>query len=164
MTTDPCVFCDIIANLDKNPPPGLITEWEDAIALHPLNPVTEGHTLIIPRAHAADFATDWHVTAATAGRASEFVSKQRNPMDWNLITSKGPAATQTVYHLHVHLVPRRPGDGLHLPWTEEEGILARLDRVIELLEDIRDARRARIEAEITTLADPERVYLPDVDE
>lgn len=45
-----------------------------------------------------------------------------------------------------------------------EAILDRLDRVIELLEDIRDARRARTETEITTLADPERVYLPAVDE
>ena len=45
-----------------------------------------------------------------------------------------------------------------------EQILARLDRVIELLEDIRDARRAQTEAEITTLADPDRVYLPAVDE
>lgn len=45
-----------------------------------------------------------------------------------------------------------------------EQILARLDRVIELLEDIRDARRAQTETEVTTLADPERVYLPAVDE
>jgi len=45
-----------------------------------------------------------------------------------------------------------------------EEILARLDRVIELLEDIRDARRAQTETEVTTLADPERVYLPAVDE
>lgn len=45
-----------------------------------------------------------------------------------------------------------------------EQILARLDRVIELLEDIHDARRAQTETEVTTLADPERVYLPAVDE
>ena len=45
-----------------------------------------------------------------------------------------------------------------------EAILARLERVIELLEDIRDARRAQTETEVTTLADPERVYLPAVDE
>lgn len=48
--------------------------------------------------------------------------------------------------------------------TDTETILARLDRVIELLEDIRDARRAQTETEVTTLADPERVYLPAVDE
>ena len=40
--------------------------------------------------------------------------------DFNLITSSGPAATQTIPHIHVHYVPRWPGDGLHLPWTGQE--------------------------------------------
>lgn len=109
-----CVFCDIV---NEDFPAGLITEWPDAIAIHPLNPVTEGHILIIPRSHVEDFATDIHATSVTAGRACEFVSRMREPMDFNLITSKGANATQTVFHLHMHLVPRRPGDGLALPWT-----------------------------------------------
>jgi len=113
-----CVFCEIV---HEDFPEGLITEWEDAIALHPLNPVVEGHVLIIPRVHVEDFASDWHVTSITAGRACEFVSGQREPMDFNLITSKGSNATQTVFHLHMHLVPRREGDGLALPWTGQDG-------------------------------------------
>jgi histidine triad (HIT) family protein len=111
-----CVFCKITR---EDSPTGLITEWEDAIALHPLNPVVEGHVLIIPRVHVENFATDWHVTSITAGRACEFVSKRLHMHDFNLITSKGRSATQTVFHLHMHLVPRHPGDGLALPWTGE---------------------------------------------
>ena len=155
-----CVFCKIIRH---EAPADYIAEWPEAVAFKPLNPVTPGHILVVPAVHVTDFAQNTVVTSAIMARAASLVNTLPHN-DWNLITSKGPTATQTVYHLHVHLVPRRHGDGLHLPWTEKEAILARLDRVIELLEDIRDARRARIEAEITTLADPDRVYLPAVDE
>lgn len=119
-----CIFCKIV---NEDFPAGLITEWPDAIALHPLNPVVKGHILIIPRVHVQDFASDWHVTSITAGRACEFVSKQRDKQDFNLITSKGADATQTVFHLHMHLVPRRAGDGLALPWTGQAALLRNVD-------------------------------------
>ena len=89
-------------------------EWEDAIAMIPLHPVVDGHVMIIPRVHVNDFTEDPLVTAKVMYRAAEF---SRGCMDFNLITSKGKAATQTVFHMHVHLVPRRSEDGLHLPWT-----------------------------------------------
>jgi len=113
--TDPCVFC----NYRPTPPAEIRYEWPDALAIRPLNPVTDGHTLIVPKGHVYTAADDVVVTAAAFARAIEW-SQLRPDEAFNLITSVGPAATQTVFHLHVHYVPRREGDGLALPWTTED--------------------------------------------
>ena len=52
-------------------------------------------------------------------RISLDVERHHEPRDYNVITSAGRAATQTVMHLHFHLVPREPGDGLMLPWSDK---------------------------------------------
>ena len=120
MSDPKCVFCRIISGAL---PSTKVAEWADAIAIVPLAPVTEarfppgeGHVLVIPKAHVSDYATDPIVTAATFGHAAELARGR----DSNLITSKGAAATQTVFHLHVHLVPRVVGDALPLPWTPQQ--------------------------------------------
>lgn len=103
-----CVFCRIVTGRE---PASVVAEWPDAVAIVPLSPVTPGHVLVIPRAHVADFRDDPDVTALTARRASEIA-----PHPSNLITSAGREATQSVFHLHLHIVPRAEGDGLALPW------------------------------------------------
>lgn len=107
-----CVFCGIVAGTD---PATVVCEWDDALAIIPLNPVTEGHYLVIPKVHVADFSEDPAVSAATMHRAAQLAGLLPTAQ-LNVITSKGPAATQSVYHLHLHLVPRRENDGLALPW------------------------------------------------
>jgi len=88
----------------------------DNVAFQPLDPVTPGHFLVVPREHVSNaFASP-----VAAGRALKFAAFLSNQIDIpaaNFITSAGADATQTVFHLHIHVVPRRPGDGLHLPWT-----------------------------------------------
>jgi histidine triad (HIT) family protein len=92
-----------------------------AVAFEPLNPVTEGHLLVVPRGHVPDAGCAPEI----AGRTLEFAAMIAGPLefaDWpgyNLIISAGSAASQTVMHLHIHIVPRRPGDELKLPWTQE---------------------------------------------
>ena len=108
---DRCPFCAII---DGSEPAEWVHEWTDAIAIIPLNPVVPGHVLVIPRAHVTDASVDPLVTGMAAARAAELASL--SPEHFNLITSAGEHATQTVPHLHWHLVPRRAGDGLALPW------------------------------------------------
>jgi len=107
-----CVFCEIVA---RRTPATIVAEWPGALAIQPLNPVTRGHLLVIPRQHVADALEDPSVTAATFLCAALIADR---PV--NLITSAGSVATQTVFHLHVHVVPRRAGDGLTLPWTGQE--------------------------------------------
>jgi histidine triad (HIT) family protein len=111
-----CPFCKRIAA-------GEYEAWTNDPAVvwfEPLNPVTPGHMLFVPVCHVADALQDPYTTALTAEYASRWWSKnwgRSGARDCNLITSVGPAATQTVQHLHLHLVPRRDGDGLPLPWT-----------------------------------------------
>lgn len=105
-----CPFCLIICGYE---PAKFVAEWHDAVAIVPLNPVVHGHTLVIPRKHVADFTTDSVVSGMVMKRASELVAGNG---PYNVITSKGREATQSVFHLHLHLVPREENDGLALPW------------------------------------------------
>ena len=89
----------------------------DMLVFEPLNPVTPGHLLVVPKTHVEDFASDPFVSAQAMGLAASIAAEQGG--DFNLITSKGEAATQTVGHLHLHLVPRRAQDGLQLPWSNQ---------------------------------------------
>lgn len=81
----------------------------------PLNPVTPGHRLFIPAFHYDDAAQAPTATGAVFEWASWWAARQGEA--FNLIVNAGAEASQTVRHLHVHYVPRRSGDGLHLPWT-----------------------------------------------
>lgn len=87
------------------------------VSFRPLNPVTPGHFLVVPRTH----VTSALAAPPFAGRAAEYAAYLAVEMGLqacNLITSAGTLASQTVMHLHVHVVPRRTGDGLALPWPQ----------------------------------------------
>lgn len=105
-----CVFCEIVAG---QAPATIVREWDDALAIVPLGPVVDGHTLVIPKQHVADFGEDPEVSATTMRRAAELAAGDQA---MNVITSRGREATQSVWHLHLHLVPRAENDGLALPW------------------------------------------------
>lgn len=108
VTQDPCVFCDIIAG---DEPAEFVRRWTDAVAIVPLNPVTPGHVLVIPRAHVVDASDRPHIAAQAMERAASIAVPP-----FNIITSAGKEATQSVFHLHLHVVPRAENDGLALPW------------------------------------------------
>jgi len=110
-----CPFCQIAAG--EVPGVEWVVKrdyWPDAMAFYPLNPVVDGHVLVVPKVHTPDFASNPEVSAATMRRAAELMRWTTNPM--NLITSRGREATQSIFHLHFHLVPRAHNDGLALPW------------------------------------------------
>lgn len=108
----PCIFCQIVEGTSLA---RIFVQWPDTIVIYPLNPVTYEHLLVIPRQHVADFAEDPDVSAVTMRRAAQ-VARLLKLDNANLITSKGRAATQSVFHLHIHVVPRATNDGLALPW------------------------------------------------
>ncbi|MFI0742418.1 HIT domain-containing protein [Streptomyces sp. NPDC021100] len=110
-----CVFCRIIAGTE---PATVVREWDDALAIMPRGGVNAMHTLVIPRRHVDNAVVDPAITALTMARAAELGAEL--DCDLNLITSVGPLATQTVPHLHIHLLPRAEGDGLPLPWTPQQ--------------------------------------------
>lgn len=108
---DGCVFCKKIkeGSVEK-------AEFKYPPIYHfePLNPVVPGHRLFIPSKHYARADVVPVITGAIFAEAASWARRQGE--DFNLIVNGGPNAGQTVFHLHVHYVPRREGDGLLLPW------------------------------------------------
>lgn len=106
-----CVFCEIIA---RRSPAEVVAANYEALAIVPLNPVVPGHVIVMPIEHVDDATGDPELT----GRVMELAASLAQDHDAaNIITSIGAAATQSIFHLHIHVVPRREGDGLALPWT-----------------------------------------------
>lgn len=103
-----CPFCAIVAG---EAPAKVLARWPGVTVIEPLNPVTEGHALAIPNAHVPDAPSDPVVAAETFKVPAKF-ARHPNIGPCNLITSVGAEATQTVKHLHIHIVPRREDDGL----------------------------------------------------
>lgn len=118
--TDSCVFCSIVSGKS---PADVVLDTPDVLGIVPLNPVTSGHVIFLPKVHVADATDDPTITGETM-RAASLYGKYRAISDsMNLITSVGEDATQSVYHLHIHLVPRRHCDLLPLPWTPMEEVV-----------------------------------------
>lgn len=111
-TEDSCVFCRIIAG-EAPGAGGAVTEYEGATVFRPLNPVTRNHMLVVPNVHIAHAGDDPQI----AGRAFEAAYAGEHFESFNIITSANEAATQSIYHLHFHVIPRRFGDELKLPWS-----------------------------------------------
>lgn len=136
-----CVFCDII---EGKAPCQSVGEWDDCIAIVPLNPVTDGHVLVMPRTHVRDAVSYPDLTGVVMKRVA-LLAGDRAPC--NIITSVGALATQTVFHLHVHIVPRRENDKLPLPWTSDIALQQIMDaRITELEGLLEEAQLRSIEA------------------
>ncbi len=108
-----CVFC----NISQQDSSGQIEyKYEHSFVITPLNPVTIGHKLIIPYCHLDTFMESPLMTGRVFEDAANYAADHFGD-NVNLITSAGRIATQTVGHLHVHVIPRRRDDGLQLPWA-----------------------------------------------
>jgi histidine triad (HIT) family protein len=123
MPADPdCIFCKIVAG---EVPSARVDEDERTVAFMDVNPATRGHVLVVPREHAADLlAIGEDDLAACAAMAQRIAGLQRDRLGAdgvNLLNSCGPAAWQTVFHFHVHVIPRYEDDPLRLPWKPAPG-------------------------------------------
>jgi histidine triad (HIT) family protein len=121
MARDPdCDFCEIVANEE---PAREVLRTETVVAFFPTNPATLGHTLIVPRDHVPDiWALDRetaHQLADATLRVAQGVREAIAMDGLNIIQSNGKAATQTVFHLHVHVVPRQDNDAIGRIWPPE---------------------------------------------
>jgi histidine triad (HIT) family protein len=123
MAADPdCIFCRIVSGELSST---RIDEDERTVAFMDINPATRGHVLVVPREHSTDLldieAED--LAAVTAmGQRLAYRQKQRLGADGvNLLNSCGQVAWQTVFHFHLHVIPRYAGDPLRLPWEPAPG-------------------------------------------
>ena len=123
MARDPdCIFCKILAG---ELPGTVVAEDERTITFMDINPATRGHALVIPREHTRDLMSiDPDELAACAKAAqvyAERVQEVLEPDGINLLNSCGEAAWQTVFHFHLHVIPRYADDPLELPWVPGPG-------------------------------------------
>jgi len=122
ITQPDCVFCKILAG---EIPGMVVAEEERAVAIMDVNPATRGHMLVLPRAHTADLLTapepDLIAVAQLAQQMARRVRERLRADGVSVMQSNGAAAWQTVFHLHVHVIPRYAGDPLQLPWKPTPG-------------------------------------------
>ena len=117
-----CIFCKIAAG---ELPATIVGEDERTISFMDIAPATRGHALVIPREHSTDLLgieTDDLTAVALAAQRLAKRAKQRLGADGvNLLNACGAVAFQSVFHFHMHVIPRYEGDPLRLPWVPAPG-------------------------------------------
>jgi histidine triad (HIT) family protein len=117
-----CIFCKIVAG---ELPATVVDEDERTISFMDISPATRGHALVIPREHSADVLAvereDLTAVALAAQRLAGRMKERLGADGVNLLNSCGAVAFQTVFHFHMHVIPRYEGDALRLPWVPAAG-------------------------------------------
>ncbi|MDD5110907.1 MAG: HIT family protein [Patescibacteria group bacterium] len=112
-----CIFCKIIA---RKIPSDIVYEDDDVLAILDIAPINPGHTLVIPKRHVRDLLDVSPEAAAkvisVAQRIAPALLKVTGAPAFNCSINNGPASGQVVMHLHVHVIPRHPSDGL-ISWV-----------------------------------------------
>ena len=122
MSDPDCIFCKIVAG---ELPSTIVGEDERTVAFMDINPATRGHVLVIPRAHSEDLLgidpDDLRAVAVASQRQATRAKERLRADGVNLVNSCGAVAWQTVFHFHMHVIPRYADDPLRLPWVPAPG-------------------------------------------
>jgi histidine triad (HIT) family protein len=125
-----CIFCSIAAG---DAPAEIVDSDEHTVAFMDINPATRGHALVIPRAHSADLMEiadeDLERTTLAARRLARRMEDTLGPAGFNVINACRSAAWQTVFHFHLHVIPRYEDDPLKLPWIPRGADMEAIARV-----------------------------------
>ena len=134
MSDSTCIFCAIASGAA---PARIVHDDERTLAFMDLFPLTRGHALVIPKAHCDSLLDadpdDAAAVMRTAQRVAQAAMAAYAPDGLNLLQTNGAAAMQTVFHLHVHVLPRYVGDGFHVEFTRNKGTDSELDDSASLL-------------------------------
>ncbi len=121
MKDDNCIFCKIIAG---EIPSYTVYEDDDFKAIADVNPASKGHIIILPKEHAANvFELDEKIAGkvfVVAKKIATAVKKVYNPAGINILQNNGEKAGQTVFHFHMHIVPRYEDDDIQMKWIPHE--------------------------------------------
>lgn len=118
-----CIFCEI-ASGDKEAK--VLYENEGALAFLDISPLSEGHTLVIPKkhfvhAHEMD-ADSWTAVADALDHAANLLVDKLGMEAYNILQNNGPEAHQAVMHVHFHIIPKTESGGLRLKWSGKKDI------------------------------------------
>jgi histidine triad (HIT) family protein len=117
-----CLFCKIVAG---EVPATIIDEDEHTVSFMDINPATTGHSLVVPRKHSVDLfdiePTELQAVAVAAQRLATRALERLGADGVNLLNSSRRVAWQTVFHFHIHVIPRYADDPLRLPWVPAPG-------------------------------------------
>ena len=131
-TETDCIFCKIVAG---EIPCFKLHEDAATLAFMDINPANGGHALAIPREHWEDIHSVpdelLAATASTAKRVAAAIAASLAPDGINLVQANGPGAAQSVFHFHMHVLPRRNGDELKINWGPRPGELEEIKAVYE---------------------------------
>ena len=134
MSDSDCIFCKIVAG---EIPSQIIDEDNRTVSFMDINPATRGHALVVPRRHSRDLleipTEDLEATARAAQRLARRVHDRLGADGVNLLNSRGEAAWQTVFHFHMHVIPRYHDDPLRLPWKPAPGDSEEIAKVADEL-------------------------------
>jgi histidine triad (HIT) family protein len=129
-----CIFCAIASG---EAPARVVHEDDRTLAFMDLFPLTRGHALVIPKAHCDSLIDADPDDAAAVMRTAQLVAQAAMrayaPDGLNLLQTNGAVAMQTVFHLHVHVLPRYVGDGFTVQFDRHKGTDAELDETASLL-------------------------------
>jgi histidine triad (HIT) family protein len=136
--SEACVFCEIVA---RSSPASYVAESDNAVAFLTIGPIRVGHTLVVPKRHVVEFRdASASELAGILLLGSEVVTLQRRALGSTgetLFLASGTAGEQSVFHLHLHVVPRHDGDGLDLTsWWQRRMLKPEredLDQIAKLL-------------------------------
>jgi len=129
---DDCIFCKIIRG---EIPCFKVLEDDEIFAFMDVNPLAPGHALVVPKHHARDILETpgvWTGKAfAGAGLVARAVQKTLSPDGISIVQANGPGAKQSVFHLHVHVIPRYMDDGLTMNWELMPGDMEEIGQLAE---------------------------------
>ena len=133
MTADPdCIFCRIVKG---EIPSFKLLEDDRILSFMDINPANEGPCLVIPKAHVPNLyeADDGSLAAVAVAcrRVADAVRRTLDPPGVSVAQANGPAAGQSVFHLHFHVIPRRADDDLLFNWEMRPGDLDAIGRLAE---------------------------------
>jgi histidine triad (HIT) family protein len=127
-----CLFCGIVA---REVPAEIVDSDEHTVAFMDINPATRGHALVVPRVHSRDLLEiaddDLQRTILAARRLVRRIDATLEPDGFNLLNATRPAAWQSVFHFHMHVIPRYDDDPLKLPWIPREAEPQEIARVAD---------------------------------
>ncbi|GGF60240.1 hydrolase [Terasakiella brassicae] len=132
---DDCIFCKIL----RNEIPSLkVYEDEQTYAFMDINPANPGHVLVIPKYHAPnifEIPPEWlSACMVTVQKIALAVEKTVSPDGINILQANGEGAAQSVFHLHIHVMPRANGDDLKMNWGHNPGDM---EAIAALAEEIK---------------------------